>query len=157
MNDPLQPTQSSQMIHRPLYPTNDPPCLPPFWMSPFAQMSTRLLRVCVGQSLCKKSLNDATSCFPTGANGVSTPIPWSDRPSMTVPQEFDGLPPSKSLPYPFLKITSLILSADDAINAPPPGDFLMQSMPTFFSPSRVPHQTLSHPQDQSPRSVDASN
>lgn len=39
---------------------------------------------------------------------------------MTVPQEFDGLPPSKSLPYPFLKITSLILSADDAINAPPP-------------------------------------
>lgn len=144
VNDPSQPTQSSQMIHRPLYPTNDPPCLPPFWMSPFAQISTRLLRVCVGQSLWKKSLNDAASCFPTGASGVSTPIPWHDRPSMTVSREFDGFPPSKSLPYPFLKITSLILSADDAIKPPTfphaiNADFLFAKPsppPNAFPPAR---------------------
>lgn len=59
------------------------------------------------------------SCLPTEMSGVAIPISWQDRPSMTVPREFDGFPPSKSLSHTFLKITSLIPSADDAFNPPP--------------------------------------
>lgn len=156
MNDLSKPTQSSQMIHRPLNPTNDPPV--PFPPSECPPLRRRVLHSWFSMDSRLQSRTQQREVLPPNRNEWCLDTNSLDRPSMTVPRKFDRFPPSKSLSHTFLKITSLILSADDAIKPPPsPSRFPHAINADFLSVKSSPYQTLSHSQDQSPRSVDASN